>query len=278
MKSLLSSKTFFPSTSTPSSLTVHLPLAGSLNWIHQNPFQFWHLCLIASILSTDFFSWIMQHLTPGPKICLLFIKLHPCCCWSQTNNWFLSIMFCFWDHLFLAMQNSCSFSILLPMETKLASVLALLTVLEAPAEFILQHSPLICFRFFLDWSWIHFQNCCVSVSKQNMGFYKPPDPSPPTATPLSLWFVLLLASTASYYTCWPIRVASFLQYSMTLSWNRSSVTCKPKLPNLLALCHAPGSANITKIYHQAFPTTCQMTNLSSFEDPQSKSLFTLTLN
>ena len=110
MKSLLSSKTFFPSTSTPSSLTVHLPLAGSLNWIHQNPFQFWHLCLIASILSTDFFSWIMQHLTPGPKICLLFIKLHPCCCWSQTNNWFLSIMFCFWDHLFLAMQNSCSMS------------------------------------------------------------------------------------------------------------------------------------------------------------------------
>ena len=38
------------------------------------------------------------------------------------------------------------------METKLASVLALLTVLEAPAEFILQHSPLICFRLFLDWS------------------------------------------------------------------------------------------------------------------------------
>ena len=180
MKSLLSSKTFFfPRTSTPSSLTVHLPLAGSLNWIHQNPFQFWHLCLIASILSTDFFSWIMQHLTPGPKICLLFIKLHPCCCWSQTNNWFLSIMFCFWDHLFLAMQNSCSFSILLPMETKLASVLALLTVLEAPAEFILQHSPLICFRLFLDWSWIHFRLAVLQFPSKIWVFINPRTPHPP---------------------------------------------------------------------------------------------------
>ena len=88
-------------------------------------------------------------------------------------------MFCFWDHLFLAMQNSCSFSILLPMETKLASVLALLTVLEAPAEFILQHSPLICFRLFLDWPWIHFRLAMLQFPSKIWVFINPRTPHPP---------------------------------------------------------------------------------------------------
>ena len=44
----------------------------------------------------------------------------------------------------------------------------------------------------------------------------------------------------------------------------------------MALYYAPGSANITKRYNQTSPITCKMTNLSSFEDPQSNSLFILT--